>query len=120
MTIMADLVPPRERARYQAYFSTIWTTSKSGGPMLGGFLVDVASWRWVFWINIPIAIAGVICNKQLKHLPCRGGPKKIDYPGAALLVPAIVALLLITTWGGNEFAWRLARDHQAWSTALLS
>jgi EmrB/QacA subfamily drug resistance transporter len=106
MTIMADLVPPRERGRYQAYFSTIWTTSTLGGPMLGGFLVDVASWRWVFWINIPIAIAGVlICNKQLKRLPIRGGPKKIDYPGAALLVPAIVALLLITTWGGNEFAW---------------
>jgi EmrB/QacA subfamily drug resistance transporter len=106
MTIMADLVPPRERARYQAYFSTIWTTSTLGGPMLGGFLVDVASWRWVFWINIPIAVAGVlICNKQLKRLPVRGGPKKIDYPGAALLVPAIVALLLITTWGGNEFAW---------------
>jgi EmrB/QacA subfamily drug resistance transporter len=105
-TIMADLVPPRERGRYQAYYSTIWTVSTLGGPMLGGFLVDVASWRWVFWINLPIAIAGLlICNAQLKRLPIRGGPKRIDYLGAALLVPAIVALLLITTWGGNEFAW---------------
>src|SRR5215469_8481071 len=59
-TIMADLVPPRERGRYQAYYSTIWTTSTLGGPMLGGFLVDVASWRWVFWINLPIAIAGLL------------------------------------------------------------
>jgi len=106
MTIMADLVPPRERGRYQAYFSTIWTVSTLGGPMLGGFLVDVASWRWVFWINLPVAIAGLlICNKQLKRLPIRGGPKQIDYLGAALLVPTIISLLLITTWGGNEFAW---------------
>ncbi|HXR85989.1 MAG TPA: MDR family MFS transporter [Stellaceae bacterium] len=105
-TIMADLVPPRERGRYQAYYSTIWSTSTLGGPMLGGFLVDVASWRWVFWINLPVALAGLlICNKQLKRLPIRGGPKKIDYLGAGLLVPGIVALLLITTWGGNEFAW---------------
>ncbi|HVA15549.1 MAG TPA: MDR family MFS transporter [Stellaceae bacterium] len=105
-TIMADLVPPRERGRYQAYFSMVWTVSTLGGPMLGGFLVDIASWRWVFWINLPIAIAGLlICNAQLKRLPIRGGPKQIDYLGAALLVPAIVALLLVTTWGGNEFAW---------------
>ncbi len=105
-TIMADMVPPRERGRYQAYFSTIWTVSTLGGPMLGGFLVDISSWRWVFWINLPIAVAGLlICNTQLKRLPVRGGVKKIDYLGAALLVPAIVSLLLITTWGGNEFAW---------------
>jgi EmrB/QacA subfamily drug resistance transporter len=105
-TIMADMVPPRERGRYQAYYSTVWTVSTMGGPMLGGFLVDTLSWHWVFWINLPIAAAGLlICNAQLKRLPIRGGPKRIDYLGAGLMVPAIVALLLITTWGGNEFAW---------------
>jgi len=106
MTIVADLVPPRERGRYQAYFSGCWTVATLGGPVLGGFLVDVLSWRWVFWINLPIAVlALLICNAALKKLPIHGGPKKIDYLGAALLVPAIVALLLVTTWGGNEFAW---------------
>jgi EmrB/QacA subfamily drug resistance transporter len=105
-TIIADLVPPRERARYQAYFSTVWTVSTIGGPMLGGFLVDVASWRWVFWINLPIAIAALlVCNTALKRLPVYHRERKIDYLGAALLVPAIVALLLVTSWGGNEFAW---------------
>ena len=105
-TIMADMVPPRERGRYQAYFSGVYTVSTLGGPILGGLLVDIASWRWVSWINIPIAIAGlVICNAQLKRLPIRGGQKQIDYLGASLLVPAIVAVLLVTTWGGNEFAW---------------
>jgi EmrB/QacA subfamily drug resistance transporter len=105
-TIIADLVPPRERARYQAYFSTVWTVSTLGGPVLGGFLVDVASWRWVFWINLPIAILGfLVCNTALKRLPVHRRPKRIDYLGAALMVPAIVALLLVTTWGGTEFAW---------------
>jgi EmrB/QacA subfamily drug resistance transporter len=105
-TIMADMVPPRERGRYQAYFSGVYTVSTLGGPILGGLLVDIASWRWVFWFNLPIAIAGLwICNAQLKRLPIRGGQKQIDYLGASLLVPAIVALLLVTTWGGNEFAW---------------
>ena len=105
-TIVADLVPPRERARYQAYFSTVWTVATLGGPVLGGFLVDVASWRWVYWINLPIAILGLlICNTELKRLPVHGGPKRIDYWGALLLVPAIMALLLVTTWGGTQFAW---------------
>ncbi len=106
MTIIADIIPPRERGRYQAYFSTVWAVSTLGGPMLGGFLVDVLSWRWVFWINLPIAVLGlVICNRALKRLPVHGRTKKIDYLGAALMVPAIVSLLLVTTWGGTEFAW---------------
>jgi EmrB/QacA subfamily drug resistance transporter len=106
MTIIADIIPARERGRYQAYFSTVWAVSTLGGPMLGGFLVDALSWRWVFWINIPIAVLGlVICNAALKRLPVPGRTKRIDYLGAALMVPAIVALLLVTTWGGTEFPW---------------
>ncbi len=106
MTIVGDIVPPRERGRYQAYFSGCWTLATLGGPVLGGYLVDVLSWRWVFWINLPIAILGLlISSKALRRLPIHGGPKQIDYLGAALMVPAIVALLLITTWGGTEFVW---------------
>src|SRR6185437_1439571 len=106
MTIIADIIPPRERGRYQAYFSTVWSVSTLGGPMLGGFLVDTLSWRWVFWINLPIAVLGlIICNAALKKLPVHGRTKRIDYLGAGLMVPAIVALLLVTTWGGTEFPW---------------
>jgi len=105
-TIIADIVPPRERGRYQAYFSAVWSVSTLGGPMLGGFLVDSLSWRWVFWINLPVAVLGlIVCNSALKKLPVHGRTKKIDYLGATLMVPAIVALLLVTTWGGTEFAW---------------
>jgi EmrB/QacA subfamily drug resistance transporter len=106
MTIIADIIPPRERGRYQAYFSGAWTLATLGGPVLGGFLVDTLSWRWVFWINLPVATLGLLLsNTALRRLPVHGRPKRIDYLGAALMVPAIVALLLVTTWGGTEFAW---------------
>jgi EmrB/QacA subfamily drug resistance transporter len=107
MTIIADIVPPRERGRYQAYFTVVWSTATIGGPLLGGLLVDAASWRWVFWINLPIgAIALAICGSALKRLPRPGRTAPLDIAGVTLLVPAIVALLLVTTWGGTIFAWR--------------
>jgi EmrB/QacA subfamily drug resistance transporter len=106
MTIIADIVPPRERGRYQAYFTSVWSVATIGGPMLGGFLVDALSWRWVFWINLPIgAVALVICGAALKRLPRPGRTAPLDLAGVALLVPAIVALLLVTTWGGTVFPW---------------
>jgi len=106
MTIIADIVPPRERGRYQAYFTAVWSSAAIGGPMLGGFLVDVASWRWVFWINLPVALAALlICGRELKRLPRGHGGAHIDYAGIALMVPAVVAALLVTTWAGTEMAW---------------
>jgi EmrB/QacA subfamily drug resistance transporter len=106
MTIIADIVPPRERGRYQAYFTTVWSVATIGGPLLGGALVDLLSWRWVFWINLPVGIiALLICGAALKRLPRPGRTKPIDFWGAALMVPAIVALLLVTTWAGSSFAW---------------
>jgi len=106
MTIIADIVPPRERGRYQAYFTSVWSTATVGGPLLGGILVDALSWRWVFWINLPIGAAALlICGAALKRLPRPGRTKPIDFLGAALLVPAIVALLLVTTWAGSTLPW---------------
>ncbi len=106
LTIIADIIPPRERGRYQAYFSTVWSTAAVGGPMLGGVLVDALSWRWVFWINLPIGLLALALSwSALKRLPVPGGRKRIDYLGVLLLLPAIVALLLVTTWGGTTLAW---------------
>ncbi|HXQ49608.1 MAG TPA: MDR family MFS transporter [Stellaceae bacterium] len=106
MTIIADIVPPRERGRYQAYFTAVWSIATIGGPMLGGVLVDVLSWRWVFWINLPIGIAALlICGRALRRLPLPTHAPHIDYLGIGLLVPAIVALLLVTTWAGTALPW---------------
>jgi len=106
LTIIADIIPPRERGRYQAYFTSVWAVATVGGPMLGGVLVDALSWRWVFWINLPVGIAALLLSSAaLKRLPVHGGPKHIDYLGALLMLPAIVAMLLVTTWAGTAFAW---------------
>ncbi|MDE2229884.1 MAG: MFS transporter [Alphaproteobacteria bacterium] len=107
--IIADVIAPRERGRYQVYMSGIWALASVGGPVLGGVFVEYLSWRWVFWINLPIGALGlVLCWRALKRLPVRGGYPRIDYLGAAILIPGVVALLLVASWGGVEFPWTSA------------
>ncbi len=104
--IIADVISPRERGRYQVYMSGIWALASVGGPVLGGVFVEYLSWRWVFWINLPIGALGlVLCWRGLRRLPVHGGYPRIDYAGAAILVPGVVALLLVASWGGVEFPW---------------
>jgi EmrB/QacA subfamily drug resistance transporter len=104
--IIADVISPRERGRYQAYLSGMWATASVGGPVLGGFFVDYLTWRWVFWINLPLGIAAfLLCRRALAGLARRRIRRRIDYLGAALLTAAIADLLLIATWGGTAFAW---------------
>jgi EmrB/QacA subfamily drug resistance transporter len=104
--IIADVIPPRERGKYQVYMSGIWALASIGGPALGGFFVEYLSWRWVFWINLPIGALGlVLCDRTLRRLPARGGYARIDFLGAAILIPGVVALLLVASWGGSEFPW---------------
>ncbi|HKX06759.1 MAG TPA: MDR family MFS transporter [Stellaceae bacterium] len=105
-TVIADHVSPRERGRYQAYMGGVWATASIGGPMLGGFFVDHLSWRWVFWINLPVgAGALLLCWLALRHLPQHYERRSIDYLGAVLLTLGVTALLLVATWGGSQFPW---------------
>ncbi|HYC12917.1 MAG TPA: MDR family MFS transporter [Stellaceae bacterium] len=104
--VLADHVSPRERGRYQGYLSGVWATASVGGPVLGGFFVDQLSWRWVFWINLPVgAIAFLLCWRALRHISGRRERRSIDYPGASLLTGAVTSLLLVATWGGSQFPW---------------
>src|SRR5471032_84279 len=106
ITIIADIIPARLRGQYQGYITAAWGGAIVLGPVIGGFFVDVLSWRWVFWINVPIGLAALaICNRAMRRIPVHSTQRHIDYLGAALLLPAIVALLLVTTWGGVELAW---------------
>jgi EmrB/QacA subfamily drug resistance transporter len=103
--IIADIVPPRERGRYMGLIGSVFAVASVGGPLLGGFFVDQLSWRWVFYVNIPfgaIAIAIVVFRLHL-HTPHLR--HRIDYLGTALLAGGVSALILLTTWGGNEYAW---------------
>jgi len=104
--IIADVIAPRERGRYQAYLSGVWATASVGGPVLGGLFVDYLTWRWVFWINLPLGIAAlVLCRRSLGKLAVNRSRRRIDYLGAILLTVTVTDLLLIATSAGTTFAW---------------
>jgi EmrB/QacA subfamily drug resistance transporter len=105
--LIADIISPRERGRYQAYFASVWAAASVAGPMLGGFFVEYLTWRWVFWINLPIgALAILLCSRAFKKLPKpRLAQRHIDYWGAVLMTVSVTALLLVSTWGGSLFPW---------------
>jgi EmrB/QacA subfamily drug resistance transporter len=105
MAVVADVVAPRQRGRYQGYLQLVFTLAGVLGPLLGGLLVELGSWRWVFYGNLPVgAIALVIIATRLE-LPAARTERAIDYPGAALFVTGVVCLLLVTEFGGQRYAW---------------
>ena len=104
--IIGDIIAPRERGRYQGYIGSVFAFSSVAGPLLGGLFVDQLSWRWVFYINIPIGIVALVVTSFVLKLPARHMRRSIDYIGSALLVLGIGSLLLMTSWGGNQYAWR--------------
>lgn len=102
---VADIIPPRERGRYQGYFSSVMAISNVLGPVLGGFFADYLSWHWIFWINVPLGVIAIImCDRNMRRLarPRRRG--RIDWLGAALIVAATTPVLLglsnVETAGG--------------------
>jgi EmrB/QacA subfamily drug resistance transporter len=105
MAIVADIISPRERGRYQGYIQMVFVTASVAGPLLGGLFVDHLSWRWVFYVNIPIGAVALAVISSSLHLPVAKGRPRIDYLGAALLGAAITCVLLACTWGGTQYAW---------------
>src|SRR5215213_3735034 len=106
MAAVADLVSPRERGRYQGYIAAVFAMATVVGPLIGGVLVEDASWRWVFLVNLPVgvvALAGV--SLRLPAPPIEPRDTRLDALGAALLAGATSALMLTCIWGGDRFAW---------------
>jgi EmrB/QacA subfamily drug resistance transporter len=103
--IIADIVPPRERGRYMGLIGSVFAIASVAGPLLGGFLVESLSWRWIFYVNLPIGVIAVLVVVFRLHLRTPAQHHRIDWSGATLLTAAVSALVLVTTWGGNEYAW---------------
>ncbi len=113
--IIGDIVPPRERGRYQGYFGAVWGLSSIAGPLLGGFFSDhatilgITGWRWIFYINLPFGIAALLITSAVLHIPKVKREHKIDYLGAILMVAATVSILLTVSIYGPEHGWLDAR-----------
>ncbi|GII26826.1 MDR family MFS transporter [Planotetraspora mira] len=104
-SIIGDVIPPRERGRYQGYFGAVFGTSSVAGPLLGGFFTDGPGWRWIFWINLPVGVISLIVTSVALKIPVVRRPHKIDYLGASIIVAGVSCLLLYLDWAGNEFGW---------------
>ncbi|MGY1721573.1 MDR family MFS transporter [Blastococcus sp. SYSU DS0533] len=105
LAIIGDIVPPRERSRYQGYFMAVFGTSSVLGPVIGGFfagqgsLLGVDGWRWIFWINVPLGVAAFLAVWRVLHLPHERRPHRIDWPGALALMTFLVPLLVVAEQG---------------------
>ncbi|HEY3733321.1 MAG TPA: MDR family MFS transporter [Streptosporangiaceae bacterium] len=102
---LGDLVSPRERGQYMGYMMAAMMLAMIAGPLVGGYITDSLSWRWIFYINMPVGGAALLYLMATLHMPRRKVPHKIDYLGAGLLAVAATAIVLFTTWGGSQYGW---------------
>src|SRR5690349_7161361 len=106
MAAVGDLVSPRERGRYQGYIASVFAAATIAGPLIGGLLVDHASWRWVFYVNLPLGVLALL-GLHLRLPSPEPGPGRgpLDLAGAALLAAATTCLMLACIWGGDRYPW---------------
>ena len=105
-SVIADVVLPRERGRYQAYMATVWVAAGVCGPVLGGVMADHLHWSAIFWMNLPLGlIAAFVSHRMLRLLPRHNHKHRLDFLGALLMMASAVAVLLALTWGGTRYPW---------------
>jgi EmrB/QacA subfamily drug resistance transporter len=103
--IIGDVVPARQRGKYMGYFGVVFGLTSVAGPLAGGLFTQDLSWRWIFYINVPIGIVALFAIAAVLHLPTRRVPHAIDWVGTSLLSAGVTAVILMTTWGGTQYRW---------------
>jgi EmrB/QacA subfamily drug resistance transporter len=105
MATLGDLVAPRERGKYMSYMMIVMMLATIAGPLVGGVITTDFSWRWIFYINIPVGGAALVYLMATLHVPASRVSHKVDYLGGSLLAVAATAVILLATWGGTEYGW---------------
>ena len=105
IAVVGDIIPPRERGRYQGYFGAVFGISTVVGPLLGGFLVDNLSWRWIFYVNLPIGVVAFAVIGAVFHSRSERVRHRVDYLGAAVLAGSLSSIVLFTSLGGTTYPW---------------
>jgi EmrB/QacA subfamily drug resistance transporter len=105
-TVISDIITPRERGQYQAWFSGVWTAAGIGGPIVGGVFAEHLHWSMIFWINVPLGIASLaLLLPKMGKIPTFHKKRKVDWLGGVLLMASAVVFMLVLTWGGNRYLW---------------
>jgi EmrB/QacA subfamily drug resistance transporter len=105
-TVISDVVSPRERGQYQAYFSGVWMLAGLGGPVLGGVFAEHLHWSMIFWINVPLSLAALaLLLPKMGKIPAYHRMREVDWLGGLLLMASAVVFMLVLTWGGHRFPW---------------
>jgi EmrB/QacA subfamily drug resistance transporter len=114
IAVVGDIIAPRDRGRYQGFFGAVFGVSTVVGPLLGGFFVDNLSWRWIFYVNVPIGLIALAVIAAAFQAPRDHVPHTIDYLGAVLLAGGLSAIVLYTSLGGTTYSWG-----SPWMIALI-
>ena len=103
--IIADIVPARERGKFLGPLGAVFGVSSVAGPLIGGLLTEHLSWRWCFWINVPVGLVALFIALRYMTLPSRKSTQPIDFWGIGLMIVITTSLVLITSWGGKDYPW---------------